>query len=108
VSDLVALAPAAAPARGRADVRLAEPDEGAPELHLIGLRVEEALEVLDGWLDRALAAGRGEVRVVHGHGTGRLRDALRQHLRRHPAVATFRAGAPNEGGNGATVVTLKG
>ena len=107
-SDLVALAPAAAPARGRAEVRLAEPDEGAPELHLIGLRVEEALEVLDGWLDRALADGRGEVRVVHGHGTGRLRDALRQHLRRHPAVATFRAGAPNEGGNGATVVTLKG
>ena len=93
--------------RGRAPAALEERDEAPPELHLIGLRVEEALEVLDGWLDRALADGRGEVRVVHGHGTGRLRDALRQHLRRHPAVAAFRAGAPNEGGNGATVVTLK-
>ncbi len=107
-ADLVALgSPLAAPP-GRADATLAEREEVAPELHLIGMRVEEALEVLDGWLDRALADGRGEVRVVHGHGTGRLRDSLRQHLRRHPAVAGFRAGAPNEGGNGATVVTLKG
>ncbi len=106
-ADLVALAAPPAPARGAV---VAERDERAaapPELHLIGMRVEEALEVLDGWLDRALADGRREVRVVHGHGTGRLRDALRQQLRRHPAVAEFRAGAPNEGGNGATVVMLK-
>jgi DNA mismatch repair protein MutS2 len=82
-------------------------EETSPELQLIGMRVEEALEVLDGWLDRALAAGGTEVRVVHGHGTGRLRSGVRAHLDRHPAVATHRPGAPNEGGNGATVVTLK-
>jgi DNA mismatch repair protein MutS2 len=89
--------------------RDAEPSGAAvpAELHLIGERVEPALEALDEYLDRALRASRGEVRVVHGHGTGRLREAIRDHLRRHRAVASLRAGAPNEGGNGATVVTLR-
>lgn len=82
--------------------------EPSPELHLIGQRVEPALEELDAFLDQALLGARREVRVVHGHGSGRLRDAVRQHLRFHPAVATQRPGAPNEGGNGATVVTLRG
>jgi DNA mismatch repair protein MutS2 len=48
------------------------------------------------------------VRIVHGHGTGQLRSAVREHLRGHPAVASQRPGAPEEGGNGATVVVLKG
>lgn len=78
-----------------------------PELHLIGQRVEPALAALDDYLDRALRSGRAEVRIVHGHGTGRLRDAVRDHLRRHPAAASLRAGAPEEGGNGATVVVLR-
>lgn len=77
------------------------------ELNLIGQRVEPALETLDAFLDQALLSSRPEVRVVHGHGTGRLRDAVRLHLRKHPAVASERPGAPNEGGNGATVVTLR-
>ena len=106
-ADLIALAAPPPAARGAAVAALAERDEAPPELNLIGLRVEEALEILDGWLDRALADGRSEARLVHGHGTGRLRDALRQHLRRHPAVTAWRAGAPNEGGNGATVISLK-
>ena len=54
-----------------------------------------------------MLSGRGEVRIVHGHGSGRLRDALRERLRKHPAVVASRPGAPNEGGNGATVVTLR-
>jgi len=78
-----------------------------PELMLIGVRVEPALEALDGYLDRALLAGRESVRVVHGHGSGRMRDAVRAHLRQHPAVLEQRPGAPNEGGNGATVVVLR-
>ncbi len=78
------------------------------ELHLLGQRVEEALAQLDAYLDRALLASRQEVRVVHGHGTGRLKKAVREHLRGHPAVAAQRAGKPNEGGDGATVVTLEG
>jgi DNA mismatch repair protein MutS2 len=94
----------------RARDRVAREDvvEAAPvELMLLGLTVEDALDAVDGFLDRALRSPRTEVRLVHGHGTGRLREAVRTHLRRHPAVAGFRPGAPNEGGNGATVVTLR-
>ncbi|HEX2162534.1 MAG TPA: Smr/MutS family protein [Thermoanaerobaculia bacterium] len=85
-----------------------EPTSVAAELHLIGERVEPALDKLDDYLDRALLASRAEVRVVHGHGSGRLRQAVREHLRGHPAVAAQRPGEANEGGNGATVVTLRG
>lgn len=80
----------------------------ARAINLIGLRVEPALEQLDAYLDQALLSSRKEIRVIHGHGSGRLRDAVRQHLRAHRGVAEIRSGAPNEGGNGATVVTFRG
>jgi DNA mismatch repair protein MutS2 len=91
-----------------ADLATGEIPPLAAELNLIGRRVEPALDELDGYLDRALLDGREEVRIVHGHGSGRLRDAVREHLRRHPAVAAHRPGQRDEGGNGATVVTLRG
>jgi dsDNA-specific endonuclease/ATPase MutS2 len=106
-------APAARARAGRAApvereaVREAVRETIEPELHLIGQRVEPALDALDDYLDRALRSSRAEVRIVHGHGTGRLRDAVRDHLRRHRGVSSFRAGAPDEGGNGATVVALR-
>ncbi len=79
-----------------------------PEINLIGVRVEPALEELEAYIDRALLASRREVRVIHGHGSGRLRQAVRQRLRSHRGVAEIRSGAPNEGGDGATVVTFRG
>jgi DNA mismatch repair protein MutS2 len=82
--------------------------EPPPEVNLIGQRVEPALEVLDAYIDQALLSSRKEVRVIHGHGTGRLRQAVREHLRGHRGVSQLRSGAPNEGGDGATVVTLRG
>jgi len=88
--------------------RTPEAPEVPPELMLIGERAEPALERLDAYLDEALHAGRDEVRVVHGHGSGRLRNAVREHLKSHRAVATWRPGEDNEGGNGATVVRLRG
>ncbi|HEV8238539.1 MAG TPA: Smr/MutS family protein [Thermoanaerobaculia bacterium] len=88
--------------------RMPEAPEVPPELMLIGERVEPALERIDAYLDEALHAGRDEVRVVHGHGSGRLRNAVREHLKSHRAVATWRPGEDNEGGNGATVVRLRG
>jgi DNA mismatch repair protein MutS2 len=91
---------------GRGD--LDEAASVAPEINLIGQRVEPALDQLDAYLDQALLASRKEVRVVHGHGSGRLRQAVREHLRRHRGVADLRPGAPNEGGDGATVVTFRG
>ncbi len=81
---------------------------GPPELNLIGQRVESALEQLDRYLDQALLGAAEEIRIVHGHGSGRLRRAVREHLRGHPAVATSRPGKGNEGGDGATVVSLRG
>jgi DNA mismatch repair protein MutS2 len=77
------------------------------ELKLIGQRVEPALHDLDSYLDQALLSTLAEVRIVHGHGSGRLRDAVREHLRGHPAVESQRPGRGNEGGDGATVVTLR-
>ena len=109
--DLVVEASPEAPAKGRVSRTSGSDDVDrapvAPELHLIGQRVEPALEEMDAFLDQAMLSGRAEVRIVHGHGSGRLRDALRERLRKHPAVVASRPGAPNEGGNGATVVTLR-
>jgi DNA mismatch repair protein MutS2 len=101
--------PAGPPAHPKATRAAAETEatDTPSELHLIGLRVEDALAAMDGFLDQSLRGSRREVRLVHGHGSGRLRDAVRQELRRHPAVASFRPGEPNEGGNGATVATLR-
>ncbi len=95
------------PPRVAASPSVAEP-EVADEINLIGRRVEPALEELDRYLDRALLGARDRVRVVHGHGTGRLKAAVRDFLRGHPAIASLRPGRANEGGDGATVAILKG
>ena len=76
------------------------------EINVIGLTVEEGLERVDKFLDDAVLAGSPEVRVIHGHGTGRLRTAIRERLSHHPHVESHRPGGPSEGGNGATVATL--
>lgn len=85
-----------------------ETDTGAstPEVNVIGHRLEEAIGEVEKALDNALLAGAARFRVVHGHGTGRLRDGLRDHLRKHPSVSRLRAGDAREGGNGATIVEL--
>ncbi len=90
--------------------REAAPDlrEAPSELMLIGQRVEPALEALDRFLDQSLRESLSEVRIVHGHGTGRLRKAVRSYLRQHRAVAGHRPGNDREGGDGATVVDLAG
>lgn len=86
------------------------PDAVAPtisaELNLIGQRVDDALDESDKFLDRALLEGKQAVRIIHGFGTGTLRKAVREHLRRHPAVRSWRPGAENEGGDGATIAVL--
>jgi DNA mismatch repair protein MutS2 len=74
------------------------------ELHLRGLRVEDALEKLDAYLDAAVLSGLPWVRIVHGHGTGVMKAAVRDTLRRHPQVKRYRPGERGEGGDGATVV----
>ncbi len=92
--------------RTRAAIEVPELGETHSELNLIGQRVEAALRVLDDYLDRAVRSAARNVRIIHGHGSGRLRQAVREHLKAHPAVVSLRAGAPEEGGDGATVVEL--
>ncbi len=77
------------------------------ELNLIGQRVDDALDESDKFLDRALLEGKQAVRIIHGFGTGALRKAIREHLRRHPAVKSWRPGGENEGGDGATIAVLE-
>ncbi|MCR6546819.1 endonuclease MutS2 [Dehalobacterium formicoaceticum] len=76
------------------------------ELDLRGLLVEEALEKVDKYLDDAYVAGLKDVRIIHGKGTGALRDAVTLHLKKHRQVKNARLGEYNEGGNGVTVVSL--
>lgn len=78
----------------------------SPELKVIGLRVEEALPLVDKAIDDAVLGGLKEVAVIHGGGTGRLRQAIRDHLREHHYVRTFLPGAPERGGDGVTVVEI--
>lgn len=77
------------------------------ELKLIGLRVAEALDQLEIFLSHASLSGFAEVRVIHGLGSGALRQAVREHLAHHQLVEAFRPGTAHEGRDGATVVTLR-
>lgn len=83
------------------------PAECPPELNLLGLRADEALGKLESYLDQAAQSGRASVRIVHGHGTGALKKAVREFLKKNPYGAKFRSGAANEGGDGCTVVEFR-
>lgn len=74
---------------------------------LRGMDAEEAVYTTDKYLDDAYRAGLGEVTVVHGKGTGVLRQAINEMLRKHPHVKSYRLGSYGEGGTGVTVVELK-
>lgn len=91
--------------------RRSQPSGGAAasaamELDLRGQTVEEALMALERRLDAALMAGLPYVRVIHGKGTGRLRQAIRQALPGYKFVKSFEAGTRSEGGEGVTIVKL--
>jgi DNA mismatch repair protein MutS2 len=97
------------PARGTAAVKISRAQtEAAPaEINLVGMRVDEAIPKVDKLLDEAVLAERREVRVIHGFGQGKLRDAVAELLTGHPHVAHFRPGGAREGGGGVTIVELK-
>ncbi|MBD3184329.1 endonuclease MutS2 [Candidatus Poribacteria bacterium] len=77
-----------------------------PSLDLRGARADEALRKTDKYLDDAALAGLESVSIVHGKGTGALRQAVTELLSDHPHVSNFRLGNTNEGGSGVTVVEL--
>ena len=77
------------------------------ELDLRGYRAAEIEPMLDEYLEHAYRAGMPFVRIIHGKGTGALRNVVREYLADHPAVASAKLAPPNEGGDGATVATLR-
>ena len=92
-------------ARPAVEARPAPP--AALELDLRGRRADEAEAMLDAFLNDAFLSDLHSVRVIHGYGTGALRDAVRDLLRRHPLVTTFHAAEARHGGAGVTVAELK-
>jgi DNA mismatch repair protein MutS2 len=74
------------------------------ELWLRHLTVDEALPRLDRFLHDTFVAGITQVRVIHGKGTGTLRETVRRVVKKHPLVKSFRPGGRDEGGEGVTVV----
>lgn len=106
--DLVGIAGSSPPKKHGRDERASiDTDvEASVELNLIGKRVEEALEESDVFIDQSLLSGTKAVRLIHGFGTGRLRQALRDYLKKHPGVKAVRPGGEREGGDGATIAVL--
>lgn len=76
------------------------------ELDIRGHTIEEGIQKADKYLDDALVSGLTQVHIIHGKGTGALREGIREFLKTHPHVGSYRYGQANEGGSGVTVVVL--
>ncbi len=117
VSSLAGIARSSQPARNepgkvtpaplRREGTTLTPEDIQETLDVRGQATDDALDVVVAGLDRAILAGSPFVRIIHGHGTGRLRAALREYLKASPYVVTFRPGDRAEGGDGVTVVQLR-
>ncbi|MGA8891860.1 MAG: Smr/MutS family protein, partial [Anaeromyxobacteraceae bacterium] len=117
VKDLLPLrgkARGAALARAREDrIRAAEEARPAPltagsrRLDVRGMRVDELLRAVDLFLDGLYAEDAADAVILHGHGTGALKEALRSHLQGSPYVGMFRPGDAQEGGDAVTVVRFR-
>jgi DNA mismatch repair protein MutS2 len=107
LADVELLPPLEGKARQRGG-RVEGPETDASwEINLIGQTVAEAESLLEPFMDRAVFAGLGQVRIIHGIGTGRLRAAVRDWLKRCSAAASWEEAPQSGGGHGVTLVTLK-
>ncbi|MGN0674498.1 MAG: endonuclease MutS2 [Oscillospiraceae bacterium] len=89
------------------DVRGKMERSSSLELDIRGCAVDEGIHELDMFLDNAVLSGAGIVTIIHGKGTGILRQGIHQHLKSHPSVKSFRLGRFGEGEEGVTIVELK-
>ena len=79
----------------------------SPEINLLGLTVDEAIPIVDKYLDDCYIAKLSPVRIVHGKGTGALRNGIHHYLKSNKLVDNFRLGTFGEGEMGVTIVNLK-
>ncbi|MDQ3167885.1 MAG: endonuclease MutS2 [Chloroflexota bacterium] len=92
----------------QATIRPREATEVVPiEIDIRGQRAHEVPDMLDAYLESAYRSGLPWVRIIHGKGTGALREVVRQHLHRHPVVEKYALAEQNQGGDGATVAYVK-
>lgn len=92
---------------GSSKIKMSKSFAVSPEINLIGKNVDEALSVLDKYLDDAYLSHLPEVRVVHGRGTGALKAGVHKYLKKLKFVKEFRLGVYGEGDTGVTIVTFK-
>lgn len=112
ISDLERIddpAPAVSPAgrTGSGKIRMSKSASISPEINLIGKTVDEALPELDKYLDDAYLSHLPQVTVIHGRGTGALKNAVHTHLKKTKYVKSFRLGEFGEGNTGVTIVEFK-
>lgn len=92
---------------GSNKIKMSKSFSVSPEVNLIGMTVDEAIPVLDKYLDDAYLAHLPQVRVVHGRGTGALKAGVHRHLKKLSYVKEYRLGEFGEGDTGVTIVTFK-
>lgn len=88
-------------------IRMSKSSNISPELNIIGKRVDEAIPLVDKYLDDAYLAHLEKVTIIHGRGTGALRDAVHAQLKRTKYVKSYRVGGFGEGDHGVTIVEFK-
>lgn len=98
--------PKPADARPKVTVATSTPQGDSDEIDVRGDRVHEAEDRVKQFVDDASLQDRANIRIIHGDGTGALREAIRTMLAKHPLVSSFSAAPRNQGGNGATLVEL--
>lgn len=92
---------------GSSKIKMSKSFSVSPEVNLIGMTVDEAIPVLDKYLDDAYLTHLPQVRVVHGRGTGALKAGVHRHLKKLSYVKEYRLGEFGEGDTGVTIVTFK-
>lgn len=92
---------------GSSNIKISKSASVSPEINLLGMTVDEALPLLDKYLDDAYIAHLQQVRIVHGKGTGALRTGIHKHLKRVKVVKEFHLGEFGEGDAGVTIVVFK-
>ena len=111
LSDLLTV-----PDEKRKDVKKTRTVTGVPsrenrsvpgEIDIRGMASDEAIVELDRYIDNAVLMGITDIRIIHGKGTGVLRKAVQEHLKKQKSIATYRLGVFGEGENGVTIAVIK-